>query len=320
MTVSVAEKATAFSAGDNRACSDGGNRKDKHSSCKKVGVPLRQDSYTMEIDKGRNCYACGGFGYISRHCRNRERGRPMEERRVEYSGGRIEEIFDNLNNLKGGRESRTPQLDSQNKYSVLAMIINADTPASEEKVRKTEGRTLRKVMVKIGLERIDTQEGVTVKALLDSGVTRLVMSSEFAKKQGFKLKKLERPINIRNVDGSFNKEGPIENMVEVNIYYQGYRKRMEINVIRRQKWLVILEMLWLAYHNLEIDWRIGEVKMMRYTEECGKQWRLMQGKSGWEKKKKEEAKKEAGKRREEENEKGENNRSKESSRGMGNMG
>ena len=36
------------------------------------------------------------------HCRNRGRERLMEERRVEYSGGRIEEIFDNSNNLKGG--------------------------------------------------------------------------------------------------------------------------------------------------------------------------------------------------------------------------
>ena len=73
--------------------------------------------------------------------------------------------------------------------------------------------------MKIGLERIDTQEGVTVKALLDSGATGLVMSSEFARKQGFKLKKLERPMNIRNVDGSLNKEEPIEYTVEVNIYY-----------------------------------------------------------------------------------------------------
>jgi len=45
-----------------------------------------------------------------------------------------------------------------------------------------EERTLREVMVKIGLERIDTQEGITVKVLLDSGATGLVMSSEFAKK------------------------------------------------------------------------------------------------------------------------------------------
>ena len=104
------------------------------------------------------------------------------------------------------------------------MQIDAGTSDSErierkKEVRKLEEKTLRKVMVKIGLERINTQEGVTVEVLLDSGATGLVMSSEFARKQGFKLKKLERPVNVRNVDGSFNKEGPIENTVEVNIYY-----------------------------------------------------------------------------------------------------
>ena len=78
---------------------------------------------------------------------------------------------------------------------------------------------MREVTVKIGLERTDTQEGLTVEMLLDSGATGLVMSSEFAKKQGFKLKKLERPMNIRNVDGLLNKKGLIENTVEVNIYY-----------------------------------------------------------------------------------------------------
>jgi len=53
---------------------------------------------------------------------------------------------------------------------------------------------LREVTVKIGLERLDTQEGIMVEALLDNGATGLVMSSEFAKKQGFKLKKLESVI------------------------------------------------------------------------------------------------------------------------------
>jgi len=42
---------------------------------------------------------------------------------------------------------------------------------------------------------------------------------------------IERPIYIRNVDGSFNKKGPIKYTVEVNIYYQVHRKRMEIDVI-----------------------------------------------------------------------------------------
>jgi len=110
-----------------------------------------------------------------------------------------------------------------------------------------------------------------VEALLNSGATRLVMSSEFAKKQGFKLKRLERPMNMRNVNGSLNKEGPIKHTVEVNIYYQGHRERMKIDVIRGQKWMVILEMLWLAYYNPEINWRTGEVKMTRCPEEYGKQ-------------------------------------------------
>ena len=71
--------------------------------------------------------------------------------------------------------------------------------------------------------------------MLDSRAIGLVMSLEFARKQGFKLKRLERLVHIRNVDGSLNKEGLIEHIVEVNIYYQGHRERMEINVIGGQK-------------------------------------------------------------------------------------
>jgi len=127
------------------------------------------------------------------------------------------------------------------------------------------------VTVKIGLERVDMQEEVIVEVLLDNGATGLVMSSEFAKRQGFKLKKIDRLIYVRNIDGSFNKEGPIEYMVEVNIYYQGHRERTEIDVIEEQKWSVILGILWLAHHNLEIDWRTGGVKMTRCPEECGRQ-------------------------------------------------
>ena len=67
-----------------------------------VGAPPRRDPFAMEIDRGRNCYACGGFGHMARNCRNRGmRGRVGENRRVEYGGGQIEEIMDISNNLKG---------------------------------------------------------------------------------------------------------------------------------------------------------------------------------------------------------------------------
>jgi len=66
-----------------------------------VGVPPRRDPFAMEVDQGRNCYACGGFGHMARHCRNQgQRGRVVKNRGVEYGGGRIEEIPNFMNNLK----------------------------------------------------------------------------------------------------------------------------------------------------------------------------------------------------------------------------
>ena len=75
-------------------------------------------------------------------------------------------------------------------------------------IRKAKGELLRKVTVKIGLKRINTQEGITVEALLDSDskATELVMSSEFTKKQRFRLKKIKRPIYIRNENRMLSKE------------------------------------------------------------------------------------------------------------------
>jgi len=67
-------------------------------------------------------------------------------------------------------------------------------------------------------------------------------------------------IYVRNVDGTFNK---IENTVEVNIYYQEHREKMEIDMIGGQEWSVILGMLWLARYNPKIDWKIKEVKMTK---------------------------------------------------------
>ncbi len=44
-----------------------------------------------------------------------------------------------------------------------------------------KGDFLRKITVKIELERIDMQEEITVEALLDSGAMELVISLEFMK-------------------------------------------------------------------------------------------------------------------------------------------
>jgi len=57
------------------------------------------------------------------------------------------------------------------------------------------------------------------------------MSLKFTRKQEFKFKKMNKLIYVRNIDGTFNKERLIKNIVEVNIYYQKHKERTEIDVI-----------------------------------------------------------------------------------------
>jgi len=49
------------------------------------------------------------------------------------------------------------------------------------------------------------------------------------------LKKIEKSIYVRNVDSFFNKKRLIKHIVELDIYYQRQRERIEINVIGGQK-------------------------------------------------------------------------------------
>jgi len=70
-------------------------------------------------------------------------------------------------------------------------------------------RPLREVWLKVGLEKLESHEGVAVKALLDSGATGLFMDTTFAKEKGFKIEKIKRPLLVKNMDGSENIGGAI---------------------------------------------------------------------------------------------------------------
>ena len=132
-----------------------------------------------------------------------------------------------------------------------------------------------------------------MEALLDSEVMGLVMSEEFVRRHKFKRMKLERPVYVRNVDGTLNYVGLIVNTVEVEIFFKRHKERISIDVIGGQKWSVILCMPWLGCHNPEIDWKTEEVKITRCPDEYGKKWRVgKQTKLGWKKQEEKEEKKE----------------------------
>ena len=57
-------------------------------------------------------------------------------------------------------------------------------------------KMLREVWLNIGVGKVDTHEGVMVKALLDSSTTGMFMDQKIVAKHGFRLQKLERSIVI----------------------------------------------------------------------------------------------------------------------------
>jgi len=130
----------------------------------------------------------------------------------------------------------------------------------------------------VGMEKVDTHEGVTVKALLDSGATGMFADKKFVERNGFKKEKLDKAVKVKNVDGTENSGGLVTHEIEVNMYYQGHVERMRLDVCDLGRTEVILGMPWLAAHNPEIDWEKGEVKMMRCPPLCGKNKKIRKDK------------------------------------------
>ena len=124
--------------------------------------------------------------------------------------------------------------------------------------------------MRVGLEKLESHEGIAVKALLDSRATGLFMDTTFAREKGFKMKKLKNPLLVRNVDGIVNAGGAITHQVECNMFFKGHIERARIDIYNLGKTKVILGIPWLAAHNPEIDWEKGEVEMMRCPSICGK--------------------------------------------------
>jgi len=136
------------------------------------------------------------------------------------------------------REEKAQQGDVQT-------VVLKDTMKEEDRqrdVRRTF-KMLREVWLNIEVEKVDMHEGVMVKALLDSGMTGMFMNKKMAAKHGFRLQKLERPVAVRNIDGTNNSRGAITHQVEVNVYYKSYVERMRIDVCDLEKTDVILGML-----------------------------------------------------------------------------
>ena len=153
----------------------------------------------------------------------------------------------------------------------------------QREVRRTF-KILREVQLNIGIEKVDTHEGVTVKVLLDSGATGMFMNRKIVARHGFRLHKLEKPVQVRNMDDTNNSARVITHQVEVNMYYKNHVERMRMDICDLERMDMILGILWLQVHNPEINWKTEEVKMTRYPLLCGRNTKLKEEKKAKEEK------------------------------------
>ena len=139
--------------------------------------------------------------------------------------------------------------------------------SNQRNIRRTF-KMLREIWLNIKVEKINMHENIIVKVLLDSGTIGIFMDRKIAARHRFKLQRLERPIQVRNMDRTNNSARAIIYQIEVNVYYKNYVKRIRMDICDLGKTNIILEILWLQAHNPEINWEMREVKITRCLPLC----------------------------------------------------
>ena len=180
----------------------------------------RREENRRRAMKERKCFGCGGFGHMANHCRNVGKEEPTM-----VSSNKFEVL--KVRVMQKGEESSKEVVKDRRD------ILREEK--AKRGVEERKEKVLREVTVKIGLKQEEEEEGIVTEALLDSGATGLVMSEEFARKHRFRRTELERPVYVRNVDGTLNYARLIVDTVEVEIFFKGHKERTSIDVIGGQK-------------------------------------------------------------------------------------
>ena len=107
---------------------------------------------------------------------------------------------------------------------------------------------LNKLSIPIWIE--DTEErSVETLGLIDSGAGGKFIDQKYAKRMGFKTHKLEKTLQVYNMDGTKNKQGMIKYYVNLNLEINGRKTTTELLVTGLGKERIILGFPWLQEQN-----------------------------------------------------------------------
>jgi hypothetical protein len=153
-----------------------------------------------------------------------------------------------------------------------AMRSREKTPKWERKLPKQftlastpDAKSLR---IPVELRETERPEVRHTNALIDCGASDLFLDVSYVSREHLTTKKLSKPIPVHNVDGTPNEAGPIAEVAELDLSYEGHTERAIFAITALGDQNVILGLPWLREHNPEVDWVTGEVKMSRCPLRC----------------------------------------------------
>ena len=112
----------------------------------------------------------------------------------------------------------------------------------------------RTLTIPLSLHKIKTN------ALIDSGALGFYIDIRFVKKYNLLIKKLFKPITVRNVDNTENIAGQITHYAPLEYTVLGKTRVADFCVTHLGKQAVILGLTWLEDENPDINWRTREIK------------------------------------------------------------
>src|SRR5882724_8708102 len=107
-----------------------------------------------------------------------------------------------------------------------------------------------------------------VKALVDSGATRMFIDLKFVWSENIWTHQLPRAILVYNVDGTPNEAGHITEVIDLIVQYKDHSEQATFHIMGIGHTTIILEHTWLMEHSPEIAWCTGDVNMTRCLTSC----------------------------------------------------
>ena len=91
-------------------------------------------------------------------------------------------------------------------------------------------------------------------ALVDSGATENFIDQETVKKLKLGSKKLNEPVRLRNIDGTYNQSESVMHYIDLLVSRKSRKITQQFYVTNLGTDRIILGYLWLRTFNPEIDW------------------------------------------------------------------